>query len=310
MWFKALRIYQASRAQDWTSEKLEKALAGKPFRHCAHQEEMTAGWVAPTGGSSKLLGQNGHWLLKLKIEEKILPAAVVREHLEARLKEIERSEGRKPGRKERQNLTDELRMELLPRAFTRSRSVWVWLDTENQRVLLDATSDKTCELALNLLREGLGSLPVIPLATRLPPSQVMTRWLEEQTPADLQVLDTCELRDPEDDKAVVRIKGQPLEGAEIAQHLSAGKRVTQLRLDWQEQLRFTLTDQLTFKSLQFADELVEEAENANPDQDPLVVLDTEFLLMSNTLSSLANRLISLHEGLTDSLNPAQQSIRG
>ncbi len=310
MWFKALRIYQASRAQDWTNEKLEAALASKPFRPCSSQEEMTAGWVSPTGNNSKILSQGDHWLLKLKIEEKILPAAVVREQLEAKLEAIETAENRKLGRKERQNLTDELRLELLPKAFTRSRPVWVWLDGLNQRVLLDATSDKTCELALNLLREGLGSLPVIPLATQLPLTQVMTRWLEDRPAKDFQVLDTCELRDPEDDKAVVRIKGQALEGEEITQHLNAGKRVTQLRLNWQEQLSFTLTDQLILKSLQFADELLEEAEDVNPDLDPLIALDAEFILMSTTLSALINRLISLHDGLTASLNPEQQPKRG
>lgn len=299
MWFKALRIYQARTAQPWTSETLQDALATHPFRHCTSQEEMTAGWVSPSGGEALVHSQGDHWLLKLKIEEKILPASVVREHLQDKAEEIEATENRKLGRKERQNLADEIRLDLLPRAFTRSRILWVWLDGQNHRVLMDTTTDKLCEQALNLLREGLGSLPVVPLSTQLPAGQIMTQWLDDQPAPGMELLDSCELRDPEDDKAVVRIKGQSLTGDEIKQHLSAGKRATQLRLNWQDQLTFTLTDALILKSLSYADELLEEAEDVNPDLDPLIALDAEFILMSNTLTALVDQLIALHQGLSD-----------
>jgi recombination associated protein RdgC len=175
----------------------------------------------------------------------------------------------------------------------------VWLDGQNHRVLMDNTTDKLCEQALNLLREGLGSLPVVPLSTQLPASQVMTQWLDDQPASGMELLDSCELRDPEDDKAVVRIKGQALAGEEIRQHLAAGKRATQLRLNWQDQVTFNLTDALILKSLSYADELLEEAEDVNPDQDPLIALDAEFILMSNTLTALVDQLIALHQGLSD-----------
>ncbi|WP_114416208.1 recombination-associated protein RdgC [Marinospirillum perlucidum] len=306
MWFKALRIYQARNAQPWSTEKLQEALASRPFRHCSSQEEVSVGWVSPSGTESLVHSQGDHWLLKLKIEEKILPATVIREHLQEKTEAIEAQEGRKPGRKERQNLSEEIRFELLPRAFTRSRYLWVWLDGQNHRVLLDNTTDKLCEQALNLLREGLGSLPVVPLGTQKPATQVMTSWLQEEAEPSLELLDACELRDPEDDKAVVRIKGQPLTGDEITQHLTVGKRVTQLRLNWQDQLTFTLTDSLFLKNLKYADELLQEAEDVNPDQDPLIALDAEFILMSNTLSSLVDQLVSLHAGLNDQQSADQE----
>lgn len=306
MWFKALRIYQARTQQPWNSESLEKALAIKPFRPCASQEESTAGWVSPSGSKLLVHSQGDHWLLKLKIEEKILPSTVVREQLQEQIEALEAEENRRIGRKERQNLAEEMRLTLLPRAFTRSRSLWVWLDGRNNRVMMDTTSDKQAELALNLLREGLGSLPVVPLNTQLSPVQVMTQWVENQPPKDFELLDSCELRDAEDDKAIMRCKGQDLNSDEILQLLQAGKRITQLRLNWQEQLSFTLTDSLTIKTLSFADQLLEEAADVNPDQDPLIALDAEFILMSNTLSALADRLVEVHEGLSDNLQQDQQ----
>ncbi|MBE0507116.1 MAG: recombination-associated protein RdgC [Marinospirillum sp.] len=306
MWFKALRIYQARTQQPWNSESLEKALAIKPFRSCTSQEESTAGWVSPSAGKLLVHSQGDHWLLKLKIEEKILPSSVVREQLQEQVDALEAAENRRIGRKERQNLADEMRLTLLPKAFTRSRYLWVWLDGNNNRIMMDTTTDKQAELALNLLREGLGSLPVVPLNTQLNPVQVMTQWVENQPPKDFELLDSCELRDAEDDKAVMRCKGQDLSSDEIQQLLQAGKRITQLRLSWQEQLSFTLTDSLMIKTLSFADQLLEEAADVNPDQDPLIALDAEFILMSNTLSALADRLVEVHEGLSDNLQQDQQ----
>lgn len=303
MWFKALRIYQARTQQPWNSDSLEKALATKPFRFCSSTEESTAGWVSPSNSALLVHSQGNHWLIKLKIEEKILPASVVREQLLETVEALEAAENRRVGRKERQNLSDELRLTLLPKAFTRSRYVWVWLDGKNNRIMLDTTTDKQAELALNLLREGLGSLPVIPLNTQLAPVQVMTDWATQQAPQDFELLDSCELRDAQDDKAIMRCRGQDLASSDIQQLLAAGNRVTQLGLNWQAQVSFTLTDTLMLKSLKFAEQLHEEAADVNPDKDPLVALDTEFVLMSNTLSTLINQLIQHHQGLSDNLQP-------
>lgn len=303
MWFKALRIYQARTHQSWSTDSLEHALATKPFRACSSTEETTAGWVSPTNSAMLTHSQGNHWLLKLKIEERILPASVVREQLIEEVEALETAENRRVGRKERQNLSDEVRLSLLPKAFTRSRYVWVWLDSKNNRVMLDTTTDKQADLALNLLREGLGSLPVIPLSTQLAPVQVMTDWATQQPPKDLELLDSCELRDAQDDKSIMRCRGQDLASDEIQQLLAAGKRVTQLSLNWQEQLSFTLTDTLMLKSLKFAEELIEETKDANPDQDPLIALDAEFILMSNTLVTLIDQLVKYHQGLSDNLQP-------
>ena len=101
----------------------------------------------------------------------------------------------------------------------------------------------------------------------------------------------------------MRCRGQDLASDEIQQLLAAGKRVTQLSLNWQNQLSFTLTDTLMLKSLKFAEELIEETKDANPDQDPLIALDAEFILMSNTLVTLIDQLVKYHQGLSDNLQP-------
>lgn len=300
MWFKALRIYQARRPLNLTDATLEAALTEQAFTPCHSQQEQSAGWVAPLdGGGLAHAGPPGHWLLKLRIEERLLPSAVIKEALDEEVRQIEANEGRQVGRKERRNRMDELKITLLPQAFTRSRYLLIWIDNNRHRVIINHGSEKWAELALNRLREGLGSLPVVPLATQLTPTQVMTQWLLDTPPAGITPLDACELKDPDTEGAVLRCRGQNLLDDEILQHLQAGKRVTQLKLDWRDQVSFVLTEQLQLKSLSYADVLQEEAEQSNPDQDPRVALDTHFVLMSGTLGPLFDELIDHHQGLVE-----------
>ena len=55
-------------------------------------------------------------------EERILPSAVINEQLAEKVEEIEQAEARPVGRKERQQLKEELTTTLLPLAFTRSHN--------------------------------------------------------------------------------------------------------------------------------------------------------------------------------------------
>ena len=82
----------------------------------------------------------GHWIAKLVIESKAVPASVVRRKLEGQVAEIEAATGRKPGKKEKRGLQDEILLSLLPQAFARQASVWVWFDWSQQRLVLNAGS--------------------------------------------------------------------------------------------------------------------------------------------------------------------------
>ena len=78
MWFKNIRAYRLTSSFDLSPEQLGEKLAQRDFRPCAKSQAVSAGWVPPLGEESGELvhAAGGRMLLKLKREERLLPATV------------------------------------------------------------------------------------------------------------------------------------------------------------------------------------------------------------------------------------------
>jgi recombination associated protein RdgC len=286
--FKNVRLFKLVDPASVDADQFEGKLAERRFRPCGSLETATIGWAPPLGESASALSHvAGDCLLVCaRRQERLLPSSVVAEILDERVAAIEDREARTVGRKERRQLRDEVMVELLPRAFTRSRRVCAYLDRQSGWMLVDAASAKSAEELVDLLRETLGSLPVHPPRPPQPPEILMTRWVTEgELPVGITLGDECELRDARDERSVVRCRGQDLAGEEISTHLRAGKQVTKLALDWRESLAFVLQEDLSLKRLRFADELIEEGVGEGLEDDA-ARFDAEFVIMTHELHSL------------------------
>ena len=298
MWFKNLQLFLLKEDFAPAQDELESALAQDRFRPCGPLETGVQGWHPPLGGESEQLSfvANGCYLLCMRREEKILPASVVNEVLADKVQQIEQEEARDVGRKERKQLKDEVYLDLLPRAFTRSSLTFAYVDPEKKWILVDAASPKKAEDLVSLLRKSLGSLPAKPLNVKQSPPEVMTRWLEgEGLPGDFVIADQCELRDLDEEGGIVRCRRQDLFSDEIQAHLKAGKKAVQLAVDWDERVSLVLTDQPAIKRLRFADELIEEAADTAGD-DMHALFDADFTLMSMELRKLVDKVIEVFGG--------------
>jgi recombination associated protein RdgC len=298
MWFKNLRAYRLSSPFDLTPEQLGEKLSERGFQPCAKSQALSAGWVPPLGEASSELvhAAGGRMLLKLKREEKLLPSTVVREQLEEKVATIEADQGRKVYRKERLTLKDEIVADCLPRAFTRSTSVHAYIDTRANWIFVDSASAARAEEFLNLLRECIGSFPVLLPQVNNAPAATMTGWLAHRNlPDDFALGEECELREPGDEGGVVRCRGVDLLSEEVETHLNAGKQVARLSLSWEERLSLVLAEDLCLRRLKFADELMKENEDI-PEADNAARLDADFALMSDALSALQERILVLFGG--------------
>ncbi len=297
MWFKNLRLYRLTKPFDLSPEQLHERLAERRSRPCAGLEPATYGWDTPLGRHGELLthAANGYIMVCARKEERVLPAAVVQEMLAEKVAAIESEQARTVRRNEREELRQEIRAELLPKAFRKSSHTHAYIDPGAGWLIVDAASASKAEELVSLLRETLGSLPAIPPAVSSAPASVLTQWLSGQTPpAGYRIEDQCELRDPAAEGAVVRCTKQDLLSDEIQTHLKAGKQVTKLAIAWHDRLTCILCDDLSIKRLRFLDIIQERA--ADEAADEASRFDADFALMTLELSRLIPSIMDIFGG--------------
>lgn len=298
MWFKNLRAYRLTSPFDLSAEQLEAQLAGGGFTPCAKSQPLSMGWVAPLGEGAEALvhAANGRFLLCMRREEKLLPGTVVREQVAERIAKIESEEARKVYRKERMQLKDDVVQDCLPRAFSRSTQVFGYIDTRSNWIFVDAASAGRAEEFINQLRECVGSLPLLLPQVNQSPAAAMTSWLvHSNLPEDFVLGTDCEMRDLGEEGGVVRCRGVELDSEETESHLHAGKQVVRLAVAWDEKLSLVLSEDLVLRRLKFSDALVAENDDVE-EADPLARMDADFALMSDVVSELQERVMTIFGG--------------
>ncbi|WGO84113.1 recombination-associated protein RdgC [Arsenophonus apicola] len=295
MWFKNLMIYRLNQEFKLSVDKLEKQLATLAYSPCTSQDIMKMGWASPMGSHSEALIHtvNNQILLCVQKEEKLLPAQVIKQELEAKIKKIESVQARKLKKSEKDPLKDEVLHALLPRAFSKISHTYIWLDITNNLIIVDAASTKRAEDNLAFLRKTLGSLPVVPLSYQNPIELTLTEWVRSGKPANgFSLMDEAELKAPVEEDGVIRCKKQDLFCDEIIAHIEAKKRVTKLALDWEERIQFILSDDGTIKRLKFSD-LIKEQNDDIDKTDFAQRFDADYILMTNEISALIKCLIDV-----------------
>lgn len=293
LWFKNLMVYRLSRDITLTADAMERQLAEFSFTPCGSQDMAKTGWVSPMGSHSDALTHvaNGQIIICARKEEKMLPASVIKQTLEAKINKLEAEQARKLKKTEKDSLKDEVLHSLLPRAFSRFNQTMVWLDTVNNIIMLDCASAKKAEDTLALLRKSLGSLPVVPLTFEKPLELTLTEWVRSgETPAGFALMDEAELKAMLEGGGVIRCKQQDLVCDEIANHIESGKVVTKLALDYQERVQFVIADDASIKRLKFADILREQNDDIDR-EDVGQRFDADFILMTAELTALITNLI-------------------
>jgi recombination associated protein RdgC len=300
MWFRNLQLYRLIDTFEASAEQLDEALRSRVFKPCAGLDTHSLGWVPPAGREATQLvhASNGRMMVCLRREERILPSAVVREQVEEKAQAIAAAESRPVGRKEKQRIKDEVIVDLLPRAFTRSSHLFAYIDPAAGWVVIDSSTAKKAEELLSLLRETLGSLRARPLAVNQAPASVLTRWVEQAPGDGFQLGDECELKEPVDKGGVMRGRRLDLSSAEVRSHLDAGMQVVKLAVAWEERIAALLCDDLGIRRLRFLDLIMEAAADVDAD-DALARFDADFALMGMELARFLPAVIAAYGGLDE-----------
>ena len=287
MWFKNLFLYQFEKEFDQDADALHEALSKKPFVDCSATQRESMGWVPPLGKNSEAYSHavNNFILVTMARQERLLPAAVVREELQERITEIQERESRKVGSKEKKELTERIEDELLPRAFTRTQKLDAWIDAKGGWLVINTPSATKAENFATLLRKTIGSLPAVPPKTEAV-SPVLTQWLSDyKTPEPCEIGDECEMKSLGDDAGIVAFRKHELGTDEVKSNIETGKVVSKLALVWDNKISFVVSEDLIVKKLKFLDVLEEKMSEEDP-QSHEERIDIEFTLMTGELSKL------------------------
>lgn len=291
--FKNAQVYRLNRNVPFDATELQSQLEAFPFTSLGSQDMAKVGWISPlVDGTDSLAHEvSGQLLLKIRKEEKILPAAVLRKAVSEKVAKLEDEQSRKLKKTEKDSIKDEVLHALLPRAFTKDSFTQIWIDTQNGLIVVDAASAKRAEDALALLRKTIGSLPVVPLTLESPIELTLTEWVKSgDLPAGFALGDSATLKAVLEDGGVLKSKKQDLVSDEIRTHLEAGKLVTDLALSWQDRITFTLTDSGMLKRINFSDVLAEQNDDIDR-EDVAARADADFVLMAGELSALISQLV-------------------
>lgn len=295
MWFKNLQIFRIANTEMPDIHELESALKKGVAIPCPSNQPSSAGWVPPVDNGPLVHTVGRQWLIALQVEERILPASVINEEVEKRAKAQEKARGFPPGRKQRREIKELVIDELLPRAFTKKRKTFVWIDPENKTLVIDAPSESKAIEVIGTLMDCNFDIVVeyMPVATS--PQSAMADWLASgETPDGFTVDQDCELKSIADDKSAVKYANSSLEdgmgvGGQIKEHLAAGKLPTRIAMTWDNRISFVLTDNLEVKRLVFLDVIKEQA--AQDAESAADQFDTDFAMMTGELQRFIPALV-------------------
>lgn len=290
--FKNVTIYRIAPGWDATLEDMEAALDAARFVPCGATQDKAVGWIEPRGEAHGPLVESvaGQRILKLQIETKGVPGSVVKKKAQEEADHIEATTGRKPGKKETKALREDALLALLPQAFARQMTVWVWIDLKNGLLVTDASSQGKLDEVVTALVRAFDGLAVTLLQTAVTPQTAMTQWLSATTPDEwpggFAVERECELKSGDEEKSAVKFTRHNLATDEVRKHITEGKLPTRLAMSWEGRIGFTLTESLQVKKINF----LEGVFDGRPDEGENG-FDADVALSTGELQKLIPELI-------------------
>ena len=280
-----LVMFRFPRSLDISPSTLADGLAENLLKPVGALEQASVGFVSPFGTDSDMLCHSiGHTTrVTLAAEERILPGSAVNYALQKRIDEIERTQGRRPGGRERKRLKEDIVHDMLPKAAVRPRRSDAYIFADLGVIAVDVSTRKAGENVVSAIRHALGSFPALPLNAEVAPREVMTSWIAgDEMPEGLALGAAAELRDPVDRGSVVRLTNHELQGDEVTRHLEAGKQCVRLALSLSDHVSFTFGEDLILRKVRLLEGAVEalestERENLRAEMDARMALfDGEF----------------------------------
>ena len=286
--FRNLRLYRLRSPWPDSEEALSHRLEDASFKPCGSLSEFSHGFEAPEPSLDSLCRRvAGADLMRLRSQSRILPAAAINEALELRIEEWTARTGELPSRRDKRDLKDEVRIDLLPRSLLKSdRTQCLCLPAE-ELLVVDAASEKRAEAVLDALRDALGSLQVTPLAFKEPIAAFMQSIFLGRSKGDFRIGNECRMEDPVNSRSTVTWLDMELSGGDVRRHVQDGLKLTRLAVDYDGVVSCVLGEDGVLRKFKLAG--VDRLDDM-PEEDSLARLDGEIALTAGSITRLVRAL--------------------
>lgn len=292
MWFRNLSVYRLPQGWSMSAAEIEQHLTQRCLMPCGRFDMRSRGWTQVGDTERYVYTINGQHLIALGVDEKVLPAAVIRQATAERAKETAAEQGYPVGRRQMRELKAKITEELRGRAVTRKRVTRAWIDPVKNWLVVDAASAARAEELVENLRDAVGSLQMTPLDTERSPASVLTSWVMlGDAPQSFSIDDDLELQAADQSKPTIRYVRHALDGKQIRDHIQAGMFATRLGLTWRDRVSFVLNEKLQIRRVEFL-----HVESGKPDdsaaRSAAEQFDADFTLMTGEFGELLADLVA------------------
>jgi recombination associated protein RdgC len=293
MWFKQAQLFKLKNAFPYKAEELMQQLELLAFQPCLPNLPISQGWVAPVEVENAPLvhATTDFLMICLQIEEKILPASVVKQKSKEQIKQIETNREHKISSKEKVAITQSIYNELLPKAFTKITKLYAYIDLKNNWLVLNTLNPKKTDSFITFLQRTLEDIQLAQLDLRKI-SAVMVNWLKNNThPDSLQIEKAGVFRDPGNKRRTIRFQQHDLSSSSVQAHLKDEFEIAQMEMMWHDQVTFTLKDDFLLQSIKYSDALIELSKE-NQAETEFARFDADLIIMANTFDGVFGDLLN------------------
>jgi len=283
-------------------DQLQELLAKQAYVPATPHQENSIGWVSPFGDDAEVMSlTQGHsHLLKMKIEDKKVPASAINNELQKKIKSLrEKDPSITVSKVEKTNLKEEIKNRLLPQVLPTFSYIELYLDMDNGLIVLNGTSDKKWEVVISHLTKLAGDdFEYEYFETEEDPSNAMTSWVSNwDIPAGFTAGDECKLKDTGEEKTEIAYKKHDLQDEKITEYLRTMK-ITKLALELDDEISFHIDAAVALSKIKFLDVYKEKRkEDLSTSEDESsrhkMELDVDFAIMKGAFADLLPKVIDM-----------------
>lgn len=262
-------------------------LAKVPGLDCGRTDKEKRGFVPVIPGEEMVERIGDYAFIRQRICEKNVRKAAVKRELADRVTKFELQQGRKPKKDERDELEEQIMLEILPHTPQEERFVVGALDLKSHRLIVSENTKKAEDFAQDV-RHAIGSLPVQPLGTENSPAIVFAQMINEDLEiTDVAIGDACDMKGP--DKETATFRKADLHSDEVKAHLDHGLSPKKIQLHFGDMSSAIVDETLGISSLKLTDTALEQ-QGYDEIDDAVAKGRADLLLWASAVSDILDYL--------------------